>query len=81
MLFKWSRQMIKVLLTAILFAIAFTIIAIVIAVFVSLTEFEISEETEEILTKLCGVSLAISGICWIIAFLLGFGILLVKIWL
>lgn len=73
--------MIKVLLTAILFAIAFTIIAIVIAVFVSLAEFEISVETEEILTKLCRISLAISGICWTIVFLLGFGILLVKIWL
>lgn len=73
--------MIKVLLTAILFAIAFTIIAIVIAVFVSLAEFEISEKTEEVLTKLCGRSIAISGICWIIVFLLGFGILLVKIWL
>ena len=73
--------MIKVLLTVGLFASAFTIIAIAIATFVSLTEFEISEKTEEILEKLCGRSLAISGICWTIVFLLGFGILLVKIWL
>ena len=73
--------MIKVLLTVGLFAIAFTIIAIVIAVFVSLAEFEISEKTEEVLKKLCGRSVVISGICWTIVFLLGFGILLVKIWL
>lgn len=73
--------MIKVFLTAVLFAIAFMIIAIVIAVFVALTEFDISEKTEEILTKLCGRSVIASGICWIIVILLGFGILLVKIWL
>ena len=73
--------MIKVLLTVGLFAIAFTIIAIVIAAFVSVSEFEISEKTEEVLEKLCERSIVISGICWIIVFLLGFGILLVKIWL
>lgn len=73
--------MIKVLLTASVFAITFTIIAIVISLYVSLIETEISEKAEEILTKLVRRSMAASGICWAITFLLGIGILLVKIWL